>query len=150
MGNFPWHCQCSGWNWNWVCHLCGWLDQIYYISLDPEFFDFLNFVNFRHVTDISETFHMAGTKQEIIWDTRWLSRCHGSGAIAARSLLTHKWWDTQYHIFFSSRWVIFLLFTFAAKFVIIFCKNGISGKWPKYDDYDGLFVLTNESIFLSL
>jgi hypothetical protein len=32
------------------------------ISVDPEFFDFLNFVNFRHINDISETFHMAGTK----------------------------------------------------------------------------------------
>jgi hypothetical protein len=38
------------------------LDQIYYISLYPEFFDLLNFVNFRHVYDISETFHIAGTK----------------------------------------------------------------------------------------
>jgi hypothetical protein len=32
---------------------CAKLDQIYYISLDREFFDFLNFVNFRHVIDIS-------------------------------------------------------------------------------------------------
>jgi hypothetical protein len=30
--------------------------------VDPEFFDFLNFVNFRHVNDMSETFHMAGKK----------------------------------------------------------------------------------------
>jgi hypothetical protein len=39
------------------------LDQVYYISLDPIFFDFLSFVN---VTDISETFHMAGKKLGII------------------------------------------------------------------------------------
>jgi hypothetical protein len=30
------------------------------LSKTPQ--DFLNFVNFRHVHDISETFHMAGTK----------------------------------------------------------------------------------------
>jgi hypothetical protein len=30
--------------------------------VDPEFFDFLNFINFRHVNDISETFLIAGTK----------------------------------------------------------------------------------------
>jgi hypothetical protein len=42
------------------------LDQIYYISVDPEFSNFFNFFNFRHVNDISETFHMAGTKLGIL------------------------------------------------------------------------------------
>jgi hypothetical protein len=31
-----------------------------------QFFDFLNFVNFRHVTDITEKYHMAGTKLGIV------------------------------------------------------------------------------------
>jgi hypothetical protein len=55
---------------------------IYYISLDPEIFDFINYVNFRHGNDISETFHMAGTKLGIFsfnlrYYFRWLSRCRG-------------------------------------------------------------------------
>jgi hypothetical protein len=31
-------------------------------KLGPEIFDFLNFVDFQYVNDISETFHMAVTK----------------------------------------------------------------------------------------
>jgi hypothetical protein len=44
------------------------LDQMYYISLDPEFFDFFkNFVNFRHVTDISEKFHVPSYRKMFIY-----------------------------------------------------------------------------------